>query len=216
MVCMSYGMFARWNSTLSWFGIKTCFVCNTTLDASGLVSSFFQTMDTTTQLAESTTRIQNLHQVEKVASFYHIVKTLYSLTRIETGTFGWNSRRCTGDSERWQQARRRHFQGSPRPCAWIWSFSSTLFFACQCMYYVYMILRWKLMIDHAWQDIQLALRDNVRFLRKTGSIAMSTTKSIPFRATVAGQQKELEVWTAAVETIHQRVEELKRIAHEQQ
>ncbi|KAI9314431.1 Las1-like-domain-containing protein [Dichotomocladium elegans] len=64
-------------------------------------------------------------------------------------------------------------------------------------------------------EIQTALRSNTRFLRKTGSIAMSTTKSIPFRATISGQQKELEVWTAAIETIHQRVEQLRQIAHEQ-
>ena len=40
---------------------------------------------------------------------------------------------------------------------------------------------------------------------------MTTTKSIPFRESISGEQKELEVWTAALETIHQRVRELKQI-----
>lgn len=41
-----------------------------------------------------------------------------------------------------------------------------------------------------------------------------TNRSIPFRASVAGYQKELEIWTAAVKTIHERVEHIRRIAHE--
>ncbi|KAI9498182.1 hypothetical protein BDB00DRAFT_784246 [Zychaea mexicana] len=63
-------------------------------------------------------------------------------------------------------------------------------------------------------DIQLSLRSNTHYLRKSGSIAMNATRSIPFRESVSGEQKELEVWTAAVEMIHQRVQELKRIAEE--
>ncbi|KAI7858470.1 hypothetical protein BDC45DRAFT_498422 [Circinella umbellata] len=60
-------------------------------------------------------------------------------------------------------------------------------------------------------DIQLSLRSNTRYLSQQGSIGMATTKSIPFRESISGEQKELEVWTAALETIHQRVRELKEI-----
>ncbi|KAI8144044.1 hypothetical protein BJV82DRAFT_608134 [Fennellomyces sp. T-0311] len=63
-------------------------------------------------------------------------------------------------------------------------------------------------------DIQLSLRSNTRYLRKSGSIAVNATKSIPFRESIAGEQKELEVWTEAIETIHQRVKELQQIAQE--
>ncbi|ORY90025.1 hypothetical protein BCR43DRAFT_499888 [Syncephalastrum racemosum] len=63
-------------------------------------------------------------------------------------------------------------------------------------------------------DIQRCLRDNVRYLQKSGSITSSTRESIPFHASVAGHQKELEVWTAAVGLIHQRVQVMNQIAHE--
>ncbi|KAI9271503.1 hypothetical protein BDA99DRAFT_533991 [Phascolomyces articulosus] len=65
-------------------------------------------------------------------------------------------------------------------------------------------------------DVQLSLRSNTRYLSEQGSIGMTTTRSIPFRESVSGEQKELEVWTAAVETIHQRVRELKEIAQQHQ
>ncbi|KAI9006633.1 hypothetical protein CLU79DRAFT_723730 [Phycomyces nitens] len=61
-------------------------------------------------------------------------------------------------------------------------------------------------------DVQLSLRSHTHYLAKTGSIAPSTSKSIPFKASVAGQQKELEIWTAALGTIDQRVQEIKSIA----
>ncbi|KAF7731278.1 hypothetical protein EC973_000694 [Apophysomyces ossiformis] len=63
-------------------------------------------------------------------------------------------------------------------------------------------------------DVQLALRNHTRYLTKVASIAPITSKSIPFRASVAGQQKELETWAAAVGTLRQRVETIKRIAQE--
>ncbi|KAG0175735.1 hypothetical protein DFQ28_003213 [Apophysomyces sp. BC1034] len=63
-------------------------------------------------------------------------------------------------------------------------------------------------------DVQLALRNHTRYLTKVGSIAPITSKSIPFRASVAGQQKELEIWASAVGTLRQRVETIKRIAQE--
>ncbi|KAI7884059.1 hypothetical protein K492DRAFT_234992 [Lichtheimia hyalospora FSU 10163] len=133
----------------------------------------------TTQIAESTTRIKNLHEVEK--KLVLLVETAGDALAILS-----DDSKNDEDASKAAHERVHEFEALAK--------------------------RYFSLVN----DIQLALRDNVRFLRKTGSIAMSTTKSIPFRATVAGQQKELEVWTAAVETIHQRVEELKRIAHEQQ
>ncbi|KAI8092979.1 uncharacterized protein BX664DRAFT_328640 [Halteromyces radiatus] len=59
-------------------------------------------------------------------------------------------------------------------------------------------------------DIQLTIRQQVHFLTQTASLP-STTKTIPFRLSVAGEQKELEIWTNALTTLQQRMEDIKRI-----
>ncbi|ORZ18894.1 hypothetical protein BCR42DRAFT_450026 [Absidia repens] len=60
-------------------------------------------------------------------------------------------------------------------------------------------------------DVQLTVRQQTHFLTKTASLP-STTKTIPFRRSVAGEQKELEIWTGALSTIQQRLQEIKRIS----
>ncbi|KAL1934956.1 hypothetical protein VTP01DRAFT_4096 [Rhizomucor pusillus] len=63
-------------------------------------------------------------------------------------------------------------------------------------------------------DIQLSLRSNAQYLAKADSTPPGANRSIPFRASIATEQTELEVWTMAVQTIQQRVEHLKRLAQE--
>ncbi|KAL0143652.1 hypothetical protein V8B55DRAFT_1479494 [Mucor lusitanicus] len=65
-------------------------------------------------------------------------------------------------------------------------------------------------------DIQFALRSHTRYLTKEASIASSANKIIPFRTSVMSQHKELEIWTAAIDTISQRIAEIKKVAQEQQ
>ncbi|CAO3597973.1 unnamed protein product [Absidia cylindrospora] len=60
-------------------------------------------------------------------------------------------------------------------------------------------------------DVQLTVRQQTHFLTKTASLP-STTKTIPFRRSVAGEQKELEIWTGALSTIQQRLQEIRRIS----
>lgn len=63
------------------------------------------------------------------------------------------------------------------------------------------------------QDIQFALRSHTHYLTKEANI---TSKNfIPFKTSVAGHYKELEIWTGAIETIRQRIEEIKKIALEE-
>ncbi|KAI8341845.1 hypothetical protein BC941DRAFT_414670 [Chlamydoabsidia padenii] len=63
-------------------------------------------------------------------------------------------------------------------------------------------------------DVQLTVRRHTHFLTQTASLP-STTKTIPFRRSVAGEQKELEIWTGSLTTLQQRIQEIKQIAHGQ-
>lgn len=64
------------------------------------------------------------------------------------------------------------------------------------------------------KDIQFALRSHTHYLTKEASITSSANKIIPFKNSVLGQYKELEIWTEAIETISQRITEIKSIALE--
>lgn len=64
-------------------------------------------------------------------------------------------------------------------------------------------------------DIQLALRSHTHYLTKEANITSSANKTIPFKTSIVGQYKELEIWTDAIETISQRIAEIKKIATEQ-
>ncbi|KAI9306180.1 hypothetical protein BJ944DRAFT_263973 [Cunninghamella echinulata] len=59
-------------------------------------------------------------------------------------------------------------------------------------------------------DIQLSVRNHTRFLTQSASLP-STTKTIPFRVSVADKQKDLEIWIGAVATLQKRIEEIKII-----
>ncbi|GAA5808569.1 hypothetical protein MFLAVUS_001960 [Mucor flavus] len=63
-------------------------------------------------------------------------------------------------------------------------------------------------------DIQFALRSHTHYLTKEASITSSANKIIPFKNSVLGQYKELEIWTEAIQTISQRITEIKSIALE--
>ncbi|KAG2213195.1 hypothetical protein INT47_011344 [Mucor saturninus] len=64
-------------------------------------------------------------------------------------------------------------------------------------------------------DIQFALRSHTHYLTKEASITSSANKIIPFKTSVLDQYKELEIWTSAIETVSQRIAEIKKIAQEQ-
>jgi hypothetical protein len=63
--------------------------------------------------------------------------------------------------------------------------------------------------------VQLAVRRHTHFLTQTASLP-STTKTIPFRRSVAGEQKELEIWTGSLTTLQQRIQLIKRAAQGEQ
>ncbi|KAI9366244.1 hypothetical protein BD770DRAFT_468067 [Pilaira anomala] len=63
-------------------------------------------------------------------------------------------------------------------------------------------------------DIQFALRSHTHYLTEEASITSSANKIIPFKNSVLGQYKELEIWTDAIQTISQRIAEIKSIATE--
>jgi hypothetical protein len=49
---------------------------------------------------------------------------------------------------------------------------------------------------------------------KEANISSASTKTIPFKTSIIGQQKELEIWSAAIDTLNQRILEIKKIAQE--
>ncbi|ORX47149.1 hypothetical protein DM01DRAFT_1410277 [Hesseltinella vesiculosa] len=53
-------------------------------------------------------------------------------------------------------------------------------------------------------DIQLSVRQHTHFLTQTASLPC-TTKTIPYRVSVAGEQRELEIWINALQLIQQRL-----------
>ncbi|KAI8985915.1 hypothetical protein BDB01DRAFT_786851 [Pilobolus umbonatus] len=61
-------------------------------------------------------------------------------------------------------------------------------------------------------DIQLTLRNHTHYLTKEANITSSVNKTIPFKISIAGEEKELEAWIAAIETIHDRIREIKRMS----
>ncbi|CAO3638236.1 unnamed protein product [Cunninghamella blakesleeana] len=63
-------------------------------------------------------------------------------------------------------------------------------------------------------DIQYSVRNHTRFLTQSASLP-STTKTIPFRVSVADKQKELEIWIGAIATLQKRVEEIKSICNQE-
>ncbi|KAI8067930.1 hypothetical protein BC940DRAFT_299895 [Gongronella butleri] len=58
-------------------------------------------------------------------------------------------------------------------------------------------------------DIQLSIRGHTHFLTQTASLP-TTTKSITFRSSVTGQQKELEIWINALQLIQQRIRSIQQ------
>ncbi|RCH80153.1 hypothetical protein CU098_001805, partial [Rhizopus stolonifer] len=60
-------------------------------------------------------------------------------------------------------------------------------------------------------DIQFALRSHTHYLTREASITSSANKIIPFKTSTFSQQKELEIWTAALDTMSQRIAEIKAI-----
>ncbi|KAI9279766.1 hypothetical protein BY458DRAFT_501622 [Sporodiniella umbellata] len=62
-------------------------------------------------------------------------------------------------------------------------------------------------------DIQLALRSHTHYLAKTASFTPSANKTIPFKTSIVGQHKQLEIWTEAIQAIQQQVQALKQIGH---
>ncbi|KAG1234138.1 hypothetical protein G6F35_001184 [Rhizopus arrhizus] len=63
-------------------------------------------------------------------------------------------------------------------------------------------------------DIQLALRSHTYYLAKTASFTPSANKTIPFKTSIVGQHKQLEIWTEAIKAIQQRIHEIKQIGQE--
>ncbi|CAO3661143.1 unnamed protein product [Umbelopsis ramanniana] len=62
------------------------------------------------------------------------------------------------------------------------------------------------------KEIQRTLREHVSFLAKSGILTQSPNKTVPFHASVYGEQKELELWVSATQAIRAKVEEIIAIA----
>lgn len=65
------------------------------------------------------------------------------------------------------------------------------------------------------QEIQRSLRSHTHHLASAGMLAASSAASIPFHASVYGEQKELELWTRAVGVLRRRVEGIRRAGEEE-
>ncbi|RUS16935.1 hypothetical protein BC937DRAFT_90632 [Endogone sp. FLAS-F59071] len=64
-------------------------------------------------------------------------------------------------------------------------------------------------------EIQRSLRSHTHHLASAGMLAASSAASIPFHASIYGEQKELELWTRAVGLLHRRVEGIRRAGEEE-
>ncbi|KAG2210159.1 hypothetical protein INT46_009697 [Mucor plumbeus] len=134
-----------------------------------------QYTDPTGRMAESTMRIQDLHQAEK---------KLVLLIETAAEALGILSDEAPSDMDTDQFVRNRAM-----------SFR-------------------ELASRYFSLDIQFALRSHTHYLTKEAIITSSANKIIPFKTSVISQHKELEIWTAAIDTISQRIAEIKKVAQE--
>ncbi|KAI8881194.1 hypothetical protein K501DRAFT_223489, partial [Backusella circina FSU 941] len=133
-----------------------------------------QFIDPTGRLAESTLRIQDLHQVEK--KLVLLIETAGEALSVlsEDAPSGENADEFVN--------------------------SHTIEFRSLASRYLSLV-----------NDIQFALRSHTHYLAQTASITSSANKTMPFKASIIGEQKELEIWTAALQTLRDRIEEIKQI-----
>ncbi|KAI8369073.1 hypothetical protein BD560DRAFT_435210 [Blakeslea trispora] len=136
-----------------------------------------QHVDSTGRMAESTLRIQDLHQVEK---------KLVLLVEAAAEALSILSDEAPKDADTDQFVRDR------------------------AMRFRELASRYFSLVN----DIQFALRSHTHYLVKEASISSSANKVIPFKTSTMGQRKELEIWTAALDTIRQRITKIKTIGLE--
>ncbi|CEP19689.1 hypothetical protein [Parasitella parasitica] len=141
------------------------------------MSSKNQYTDPTGRMAESTMRIQDLHQAEK---------KLVLLLETAAEALAILSDDAPGDIDTDQFVRNR------------------------AMSFRELASRYFSLVN----DIQFALKSHTHYLTKEASLTSSASKIIPFKTSVVSQQKELEIWTAAIDTISQRIAEIKKVAQE--